>query len=67
MPCVILSSTARPSPGGTPGFLQPTGRYIEDLGSQNGTAVNGTPIHMANILRSGDEIAMGDVRFRLKF
>ena len=41
--------------------------YIEALGSQNGTAVNGTPIHMANILRSGDEIAMGDVRFRLKF
>ena len=41
--------------------------YIEDLGSQNGTAVNGMPIHMANILRSGDEIAMGDIHFRLKF
>ena len=41
--------------------------YLEDLGSQNGTAVNGAAISMANLLRSGDEIAVGDVRFRLKF
>lgn len=41
--------------------------YLEDLGSQNGTAVNGAAIHAANILRSGDEITLGDVRFRLKF
>ena len=41
--------------------------YLEDLGSQNGTAVNGAALHAANILRSGDEIAVGDVRFRLKF
>lgn len=41
--------------------------YLEDLGSQNGTAVNGAVLHAANILRSGDEITMGDVRFRLKF
>ena len=41
--------------------------YIEDLGSQNGTFVNGVRIEMARTLRSGDEIAMGDVAFRLKF
>ena len=41
--------------------------YIEDLGSQNGTCVNGTRIEMAQALRSGDEIAVGGVSFRLKF
>lgn len=41
--------------------------YLEDLGSQNGTAVNGEPLQMAVRLRSGDEITAGDVRFRLKF
>lgn len=41
--------------------------YLEDLNSQNGTLVNGNRIDMANILRSGDEITIGDVVFRLKF
>ena len=41
--------------------------YIEDLGSQNGTCVNGSRIEMAQALRSGDEIAVGGVSFRLKF
>lgn len=41
--------------------------YVEDLGSQNGTYVNGAPLTMACALRSGDEIAMGDVVIRLKF
>ena len=41
--------------------------YVEDLGSHNGTAVNGVPIQMPSILRSGDEIALGDTVLRLKF
>ena len=41
--------------------------YVEDLHSQNGTKVNGLPIEMPNLLRSGDEITAGDVSFRLKF
>lgn len=41
--------------------------YIEDLGSQSRTSVNGRRIDMATILHSGDEIAVGDVAFRLKF
>ena len=41
--------------------------YLEDLGSQNGTSLNGAPIQMPSILRSGDEIAIGDTVFCLKF
>ena len=48
-------------------FLANDAVYIEDLGSQNGTRVNGVSIEMASRLRSGDEIAVGDVAFRLKF
>lgn len=40
---------------------------IEDLESQNGTFVNDTPVDAPRMLRSGDEIHTGDVRFRLKF
>ena len=41
--------------------------YLEDLGSQNGTFLNGARVEMASILRSGDEIALGDTALRLKF
>lgn len=41
--------------------------YIEDLGSQNGTSVNGTRLEMARALRSGDTIQIGETAFRLKF
>jgi S1-C subfamily serine protease len=33
---------------------------IEDLGSLNGTRVNGTPITAATVLRRGDEIKLGE-------
>ena len=41
--------------------------YLEDLGSQNGTFLNGARVEMPSILRSGDEIALGDTALRLKF
>ena len=41
--------------------------YLEDLSSQNGTCVNGPPIHMAVVLHSGDEISVGDAVFCFKF
>lgn len=41
--------------------------YIEDLGSGCGTALGGMRLHGPNRLRSGDEISLGPVRFRLKF
>ena len=48
-------------------FLAGGAVYLEDLQSQNGTFLNGAPISMPTLLRSGDEIAAGDVAFRLKF
>ena len=41
--------------------------YIEDLGSQNGTSVNGIRLEMARALRSGDTIQVGETVFQLKF
>jgi len=39
--------------------------YIEDLGSTNGTFVNGQPVEVVAPLGFGDEIQLGEVRFRL--
>jgi len=41
--------------------------YIEDLGSQSGTALSGMRLHQPNRLRSGDEISIGPVCFHLLF
>ena len=48
-------------------FLAEGGVYLEDLGSQNGTMVNGAAIHMPCQLRSGDELAAGEACWKLKF
>lgn len=39
--------------------------YIEDLGSTNGTYVNGVPVDTVAPLGFGDEVQLGEVRFRL--
>jgi len=39
--------------------------YVEDLGSTNGTYVNGTRIDGISPLAFGDELQLGQVRFRL--
>lgn len=39
--------------------------YVEDLGSTNGTYVNGMPIDRVAPLGFGDELQVGEVRFRL--
>jgi hypothetical protein len=39
--------------------------YIEDLASTNGTFVNGLPVEAVAPLGFGDEIQVGEVRFRL--
>src|SRR5436190_10861969 len=41
------------------------GFLVEDLGSRNGTFVNGTQIRAATPVSTGDEIRCGDVRVRL--
>lgn len=40
--------------------------WIEDLGSTNGTLVNGTRIDRAERLRFGDELAIGRIALRLE-
>ena len=48
-------------------FLADGTVYLEDLGSQNGTTVNGNSIHMPCALRSGDVLTIGDVTWIPKF
>ena len=43
-----------------------TGWYVEDLGSTNGTYVNGRAIEALAPLGFGDELAIGQVRLRLE-
>ncbi len=40
--------------------------YLEDLGSTNGTRLNGRPVEGAVAVGFGDEIAVGETRFRLE-
>ncbi len=40
--------------------------YVEDLGSTNGTYVNGGPVADLSPLGYGDEVAIGQVRLRLE-
>jgi pSer/pThr/pTyr-binding forkhead associated (FHA) protein len=39
--------------------------YVEDRGSTNGTYVNGVPVDGVGPLGFGDEIQVGEIRFRL--
>jgi hypothetical protein len=39
--------------------------YVEDLGSTNGTYVNGVPVERVAPLGFGDELQVGEVQFRL--
>jgi pSer/pThr/pTyr-binding forkhead associated (FHA) protein len=39
--------------------------YVEDLESTNGSFVNGVPVERVAPLGFGDELQVGEVRFRL--
>lgn len=41
--------------------------FVEDLGSVNGTAVNGVYITEPTALKNGDKIIVGDVTMRVRF
>lgn len=41
--------------------------FIEDLGSTNGTAVNGHPISEPTALKSNDVVNVGDVAIRVRY
>jgi pSer/pThr/pTyr-binding forkhead associated (FHA) protein len=40
---------------------------VEDLGSVNGTFINGTPIHGLEIVRPGDRLGLGPVTFVVEY
>jgi hypothetical protein len=40
--------------------------YVEDLGSTNGTFLNGRPVAAVSPLGFGDEVSIGQVRLRLE-
>jgi pSer/pThr/pTyr-binding forkhead associated (FHA) protein len=40
--------------------------YVEDLGSTNGTFVNGSPVDGLSPIAFGDEVQIGQVRLRLE-
>jgi pSer/pThr/pTyr-binding forkhead associated (FHA) protein len=39
--------------------------FVQDLGSHNGTRVNGRPAHEPLVLHDGDELALGPICFRV--
>jgi pSer/pThr/pTyr-binding forkhead associated (FHA) protein len=43
-----------------------TGVWFEDLGSTNGSFVNGAPVTTARLLQSGDVIRIGDTQLRVE-
>lgn len=41
--------------------------FVEDLGSTNGTTVNGAPVDSPIALKSGDVVNVGDVAMRVRY
>jgi len=46
--------------------LQDDGLIIEDLGSANGTLVNGRPISEPTLIQDGDEVTLGETILRVQ-
>jgi len=46
--------------------FQDDGLIIEDLGSANGTLVNGRPISEPTLIQDGDEVTLGETILRVQ-
>lgn len=65
--CDLVFSDTDVSPQNSRIFVQNQMIYIEDLNSEEGTAIGGMRIQGQNRLRSGDVISIGNVEFCFKF
>ena len=45
---------------------QANGYYVQDLGSRNGTKVNGEPLHEPRLLQTGDIVCVGSIHLEYK-
>lgn len=45
---------------------QANGNYVQDLGSRNGTKVNGEQLHAPRLLQAGDIVCVGNIRLEYK-
>ena len=45
---------------------QANGNYVQDLGSRNGTKVNGEPLHEPRLLQTGDIVCVGSIHLEYK-
>ena len=45
---------------------QANGNYVQDLGSRNGTKVNGETLHEPRLLQAGDTVCVGSIRLEYK-
>ena len=65
--CDLIWRDPGVAPQNTRVFLQDQVVYIEDLNSPGGTYLCGMRLYAPNRLRSGNDISIGDVSFRLRF
>ncbi|MCH5187702.1 MAG: FHA domain-containing protein [Oscillospiraceae bacterium] len=65
--CGIVFKDGCVSPQNTRVYLNNNYVYIEDLNSRAGTQLEGMQLYAPNRLRSGDEIRIGSVRFKIRF
>ena len=65
--CDLILSEPEVSSQNTRIFVKDQIVYIEDLGSRNGTVLGGMRLHGVNRLRSGDDVSIGSVCFRVLF
>lgn len=65
--CDMIWNDAGVAPQNTRVFLKDQVVYVEDLNSPEGTFLCGMRIYSPNRLRSGNDISIGGVSFRLRF